>query len=169
MASFFEHFASLPDPRVERTRLRKLTDILFITIAAVLSGCDDCNEIDLYGATKEEWLRNYLELPGGIPSHDTFNRVFSLLDCEALRECFLSWVQDLAQLTEGEVVSIDGKRRCSSGEDGKRSLIHLVCAWSEANQMMLAQVKVKEKTFDLLLGLRVISILSLLENPCVKV
>jgi len=89
---------------------------LFITIAAVLSGCNDWNEIELYGQTKEEWLRKYLELPGGIPSHDTFNRVFSLLNPDALRECFLSWVEQIAQRTEGEVVSIDGKRLCGSGE-----------------------------------------------------
>ncbi len=149
MSSFFEHFATLPDPRVERTRLHKLSDILFITMAAVLSGCDDWNEIELYGETKEEWLRKYLELPAGIPSHDTFNRVFSLLDPEALRACFLGWVQEVAHLTRGDVVSIDGKRLCSSGEDGKRSLIHLVSAWSEANGMMLAQVKVEEKSNEI--------------------
>lgn len=149
MSSFFEHFGSLADPRVERTRLHKLSDILFITMAAVLSGCDDWNEIELYAEMKEEWLRKYLELPGGIPSHDTFNRVFSLLDPEALRLCFLSWVESVARLTEGEVVSIDGKRLCGSGEDGKRSLIHLVSAWSGANQMVLAQVKVEEKSNEI--------------------
>jgi hypothetical protein len=147
MASFYEHFEALPDPRVERTRLHKLSDILFITMAAVLSGCDDWNEIELYGETKEEWLRKYVELPNGIPSHDTFNRVFSLLDPEALRECFLDWVQSIARLSEGDVVSIDGKRLCSSGEEGKRSFIHLVSAWSEANEMMLAAVKVEEKSW----------------------
>jgi predicted transposase YbfD/YdcC len=161
MSSFFEHFASLPDPRVERTRLHKLSDILFITLAAVLSGCDDWNEIELYGKTKEEWLREYLELPSGIPSHDTFNRVFSLLDAEALRACFLSWVEEVACLTKGEVVSIDGKRLCSSGEDGKRSLIHLVSAWSEANQLMLAAVKVKEKTNEITAIPTLLSVLEL--------
>jgi predicted transposase YbfD/YdcC len=165
MASFFEHFASLPDPRVERTRLHKLSDILFITMAAVLSGCDDWNEIELYGETKEEWLRNYLELPSGIPSHDTFNRVFSLLDPEALRQCFLCWVQEVASLTKGEVVSIDGKWLCSSGEDGKRSLIHLVSAWSEANQMMLAQVKVEEKTNEITAIPTLLKVLEL--NGCI--
>jgi hypothetical protein len=72
MSSFFEHFDILADPRVERTKLHKLSDILFITIAAVLSGCEDWNEIELYAETKEEWLRKYLELPNGIPSHDTW-------------------------------------------------------------------------------------------------
>jgi predicted transposase YbfD/YdcC len=165
MSSFFEHFASLPDPRVERTRLHKLSDILFITMAAVLSGCDDWNEIELYGESKEEWLRNYLELPSGIPSHDTFNRVFSLLDPEALRECFLSWVQEVASLTKGEVISIDGKRLCSSGEDGKRSFIHLVSAWSESNQMMLGEVKVEEKTNEITAIPTLLSVLEL--NGCI--
>ncbi len=149
MSSFFAHFASLPDPRVERTRLHKLSDILFITMAAVLSGCDDWNEIELYGESKQEWLSRYLELPNGIPSHDTFNRVFSLLDAEALRQCFLSWVEEVACLTKGEVVSIDGKRLCSSGEEGKRCFIHLLSAWSEANQMMLAEMKVEEKSNEI--------------------
>ncbi len=149
MCSFFEHFADLPDPRLERTKQHKLSDILFITIAAVLSGCDDWNAIELYGETKEEWLRKYLELPNGIPSHDTFNRLFAALDSTALRECFLSWVQSVVSVTEGEVVSIDGKRLCASGEQGKRSLIHLVSAWSEANHMVLAQYKVEDKSNEI--------------------
>jgi predicted transposase YbfD/YdcC len=149
MSSFFEHFETLPDPRIDRTKRHNLSDILFITIAAVLSGCDDWNEIELYGQTKEEWLRKYLELPGGIPSHDTFNRVFSLLDPDALRECFLNWIEQIASLTEGEVVSIDGKRLCGSGEDGKRSIIHMVSAWSEANSLVLAQVKVDDKSNEI--------------------
>lgn len=149
MASFLEHFDALPDPRVERTKLHKLSDILFITIAAVLSGCDDWNEIELYGETKEEWLRKYLELANGIPSHDTFNRVFSLLDPEALRQCFLSWVESIASLTKGAVVSIDGKRLCGSGQDGKRSIVHMVSAWSGANSLVLAQVKVEDKSNEI--------------------
>lgn len=149
MSSFFEHFETLPDPRIERTRRHNLSDILFITIAAVLSGCDDWNEIELYGETKEPWLRKYLELAGGIPSHDTFNRVFSLLEPDALRECFLSWIEQVARLTGGEVVSIDGKRLCGSGEDGKRSIIHMVSAWSSANSLVLAQVKVDDKSNEI--------------------
>jgi predicted transposase YbfD/YdcC len=149
MPSFFEHFESLPDPRLDRTKLHKLSDILFITIAAVLSGCDDWNEIEFYGQSKEEWLRQYLELPNGIPSHDTFNRVFSLLDASALQACFIGWVQSIVQLSKGEVVSIDGKRLCGSGKDGKHAVIHMVSAWSEANQLVLAQYKVEDKSNEI--------------------
>ena len=80
MGNFFEHFATLPDPRVERSKRHKLCDIVFIAIASVLSGCDDWNEMELYGKAKYEWLKNYLELPNGIPSHYTFNRVFAALN-----------------------------------------------------------------------------------------
>ena len=80
MSSFIDFFDSLSDPRVERTRKHKLIDILVITIAAVISGCDDWNEIELYGNSKLEWLKGFLKLPEGIPSHDTFNRVFAMLD-----------------------------------------------------------------------------------------
>lgn len=149
MASFFEHFVNLPDPRLERSKLHKLSDILFITMAAVLSGCDDWNEIELYGQTKEEWLRGYLELPNGIPSHDTFNRVFSLLDPSALQACFLSWVQDIAHLTKGDIISIDGKRLCGSGQQGGKSIIHMMSAWSEANHLVLAQYKVEDKSNEI--------------------
>src|SRR5438093_10992138 len=123
MGTFFEHFASLPDPRVDRTKRSRLRrdDIVFIAVAAVLSGCDDWMEMELYGKAKYDWLKNYLELPNGIPSHDTFNRLFAALNPAAFQDCFLSWVQSVAQLTEGSLVSIDGKRLCSSGLNGSKS------------------------------------------------
>lgn len=160
MSSFFDHFADLPDPRVERTKQHKLSDILFITMAAVLSGCDDWNAIELYGQTKEEWLRKYLELPNGIP-WDTFNRVFAALDATALQACFLSWVKSVASVTQGDVVSIDGKRLCGSGEDGKRSIIHMVSAWSEANALVLAQTKVADKSNEITAVPTLLNVLSL--------
>lgn len=149
MTSFVELFSSLPDPRVERTRKHKLIDILVITIAAVLSGCDDWNEIELYGNSKKEWLKTFLELPEGIPSHDTFNRVFAMLDPEALQKHFLSWVQSVAAISEGQIISMDGKRLCGSGKDGSKSIIHLVSAWSSANNLVLAQTKVEDKTNEI--------------------
>ncbi|MBD0296255.1 MAG: ISAs1 family transposase [Flavisolibacter sp.] len=149
MSSFIDFFDSLSDPRVERTRKHKLIDILIITIAAVLSGCDDWNEIELYGNSKEEWLKTFLELPEGIPSHDTFNRVFAMLDPEELQKRFLSWVQSVAIITDGQVVSLDGKRLCGSGKDGSKSIIHMVSAWSNANNMVLAQTKVDDKSNEI--------------------
>ncbi len=103
----------------------------------------------LYSQSKEGWLRNYLELPHGIPSHDTFNRVFAALDPCALQEYFLNWVQSIAQLTKGDVVSIDGKRLCGSEQNGCKSIIHMVSAWSEANEIVLAQYKVGDKSNEI--------------------
>ena len=149
MGTFFEHFASLPDPRIDRTKRHKLCDIVFIAIASVLSGCDDWNDMELYGKAKYDWLKNYLELPHGIPSHDTFNRLFAALNPTAFQECFLSWVQSVAQLTEGTLVSIDGKRLCSSGVNANKSIVHLVSAWCEANHLMLAHCKVDDKSNEI--------------------
>ncbi len=109
------HFADLDDPRVERTKLHPLINILTIALCAVICGAESWDDIAAFGRARAAWFGTFLTLPYGIPSHDTFNRVFSLLAPEALRGCFLNWVQPIAQVTEGEVVSIDGKRLCSSG------------------------------------------------------
>lgn len=146
MLSFFD---SLTDPRVERTKLHTLKDIIGITICAVLSGCDDWEEIEMYGRGKEQWLKQFLSLPNGIPSHDTFNRVFASLCPEQLRSCFMDWVQSIAQITEGRVVNIDGKRLCNSGTGGVKGFIHMVSAWCNANNMVLGQVKTDEKSNEI--------------------
>lgn len=127
MPSFVEFFETLADPRVERTKRHKLSDILFITIAAVLSGCDDWNDIELYGQSKQCWLSQYLELPNGIPSHDTFNRVFAAFDPLALQQCFSILVQSIATHSLGDIVSIDGKRICGNKAAGENDYItHLL-------------------------------------------
>ncbi len=143
MQSFKEHFSSIADPRVDRTKKHKLIDILFITIAAVLCGCDEWEEIELYAEKKQAWLRKYIELPNGIPSHDTINRVISAIDPNAMQQCFVQWVASIATLSKSEVVSIDGKRLCSSGQDGKAAIVHMVSAWSSANHLVLGSYKVE--------------------------
>lgn len=142
-------FDSLLDPRVERTRLHSLKDILALTICAVLSGCNDWEEIELYGISKEKWLKTFLVLPHGIPSHDTINRVFSALDTKDLQKCFIDWVQSIAGISNGKVISIDGKRLCNGGADGKKSIIHMVSAWSNATNMVMGQVKTDDKSNEI--------------------
>lgn len=149
MTGIMEYFKTLPDPRIDRKKLHKLHDIIFITIAAVICGANDWEDIEEFGELNYEWLKTVLELPNGIPSHDTFNRVFSLLDTAALQQCFISWVQSVAQISEGRIISIDGKRMCNSGESGSKAIIHMVSAWSNANNMVLAQQKVNDKSNEI--------------------
>jgi predicted transposase YbfD/YdcC len=146
MLSFFD---ILTDPRVERTKLHALKDIIGLTICAVLSGCDDWEEIELYGQSKQTWLKQFLSLPNGIPSHDTINRVFAALDPQELKDCFINWVQSVAAITDGRVINIDGKRLCNSGCDGKKGFIHMVSAWCNANNMVMGQVKTDEKSNEI--------------------
>ena len=100
----------MKDPRVERTRYHNLNDIIFIAIAAVLSGAESWNEIEFYGEMKEEWLKEVLELPNGIPSHDTFNRLFSALDPDEFEKCFLNWIKSVNEITKGGWLALMGKR-----------------------------------------------------------
>ena len=149
MASIMEHFGNIPDPRIDRKKLHKLGDIIFITIGAVICGCDTWEDIEEWAEIRQGWLSTLLELPNGIPSHDTINRVFSLIDPQALQQSFIEWVKSVSVVTEGELISIDGKRLCNSGENGSRSIIHMVSAWSNANNMVLAQQKVQEKSNEI--------------------
>jgi len=99
-------FSALQDPRVERTKLHQLLDIITIAICAVICGADDWSEIELFGESKLEFFKSFLPLPNGIPSHDTFNRVFARLDPEQFRECFLGWVQDLVCSSSGQIKGV---------------------------------------------------------------
>lgn len=128
----------------------KLLDIIGLTICAVICGADTWVDIEEYGKAKEKWLKKFLELANGIPSHDTIARLFAALDPEALQECFLSWVKAVAQLNEGEIIPIDGKTlRRSYGEGGKKGAIHMVSAWASQNHLVLGQVKVDEKSNEI--------------------
>ena len=161
MRNPMEHFSSLTDPRVERTREHLLEDIIFITIAAVICGCENWNEIESYGESKQEWLSGFLRLPGGIPSHDTFNRVFSAIDSLAFEACFVEWVKEIAELTDGEIISIDGKTVRGSRGKGAKSAIHMVSAWAGTNNMVLGQVKTAEKSNEITAIPKLLSILEL--------
>ena len=149
MENPLKYFAELRDPRVERNREHLLEEILLIAIAAVLSGAESWNDIAEYGEDKLAWLKTFLTLPSGIPSHDKFNRVFAALDPEQLENGFVAWVSSIAKRTAGEVVAIDGKSMCGTRETGKRTLVHMVSAWAASNGLVLAQRKVEEKSNEI--------------------
>jgi predicted transposase YbfD/YdcC len=149
--SIGRHFATLTDPRIERAKEHRLLDIITITLCAVLCGADDWVAIETFGHAKEAWLRTFLALPGGIPSHDTFGRVFARLDPTEFRACFLAWVQAVSgsEVADG-VVAIDGKtaRRSHDHSQGKAAL-HLVSAWASANALVLGQVATDQKANEI--------------------
>ncbi|MDR2621728.1 MAG: ISAs1 family transposase, partial [Dysgonamonadaceae bacterium] len=149
MQTPISYFTELTDPRVDRTKAHLMEDIIFITIAAVICGAETWNDIENYGKSKESWLRQYLQLSHGIPSHDTFNRIFSALDPDEFEQAFLSWIKDISELTDGDVVSIDGKTICGSRDSKSKRAVHIISAWSKANQLSLGQIKVDEKSNEI--------------------
>jgi predicted transposase YbfD/YdcC len=147
---FIAYFSILPDPRVDRTKKHKLIDILFIAVCTILCGGEDFTDMESFGEAKEEWLRKFLELPHGIPSHDTFGRVFALLDPQAFGECFLRWSAALHEATQGEVIALDGKTvRHSFDTASGQSALHLVSAWATENGIALGQLKVDGKSNEI--------------------
>lgn len=145
-----EHFAALPDPRIERNKRHLLIDILTIAVCAVISGADTFEDIEIYGNGKKQWLSTFLELPHGIPSHDTFNRVLSRLNPKKFQECFVAWIAGIAEATKGELIAFDGKtlRRSFDRASGKAA-IHMVSAWAARNRLVLGQVKVADKSNEI--------------------
>ena len=145
-----EHFASLEDPRIDRTRLHSLLSIVTIAICAVIAGAQSWNDIEEFGQACEDFFADFLDLPAGIPSHDTFNRVFAALDPAQFRECFNSWMRAVAGVLPTQVVALDGKtiRRSHWREVGKGP-IHMVSAWASENRLVLANIKVDEKTNEI--------------------
>jgi predicted transposase YbfD/YdcC len=140
--SVARHFAKLPDPRVRRRCRHQLIDIVVIAICGVICGADDWQEIELFGRHREAWLRRFLALPHGVPSHDTFERVFDRIDPEAFHACFQQWVQTLADLVGARQIAIDGKTLCGSANAGIGAL-QVVSAWATAQHLTLGQVAVE--------------------------
>jgi predicted transposase YbfD/YdcC len=150
IGSLEEHFGDLPDPRVERTREHKLLDIVIITICAVICAADSWTDVEAFGHAKLDWLKGFVELPNGIPSHDTFGRVFGMLNPDEFERRFLEWIQAVSVLLPGQVIAIDGKtlRRSHDRTLGKKA-IHMVSAWASANHLVLAQRAVDEKSNEI--------------------
>lgn len=142
-------FGQIPDFRRQHKRLYDLESILVIGIVSVLCGANSWDEMEEYARSKEEFLRTFLDLPNGIPSHDTFNRVFSNIDSDKFEACFMDWVSSLAELEPREIIAIDGKTIKGAKSNGSKSPVHMVSAWSSANHMVLGQVKVNEKSNEI--------------------
>lgn len=145
-----EHFAALDDPRVERTRLHPLLSIIAIAICAVIGGAESWDDVEEFGEAKVEWLATFLDLPHGITSHDTFNRVFAALDPVRFQHGFQTWMQAVTIILPAEVIALGGKtvRGSHDGSSGKRA-IHMVSAWAATNRLVLAQIKVDDKSNEI--------------------
>jgi hypothetical protein len=150
-ASIVTHFQSLEDPRIERTKKHHLLDILVIALCTLLTGGEGFQDMELFGRSKRTWLQTFLTLPHGIPSHDTFGRVFARLNPRRFQECFLSWTQAVAQLTHGALVSLDGKTvKASLDRATAASPLHMVSAWcSENGGLVVGQIKTDTKSNEI--------------------
>ncbi len=145
-----QHFATLTDPRIDHSKRHQLLDLLTIALCAIISGADEWVAMEAYGKAKREWFATFLDLPNGIPSHDTFGRVFAALDPDQFQHCFLAWVQSTVALTDGAVVACDGKTvRRSHDRDAGKAAIHMVSAWASENRLVLGQQAVGEKSNEI--------------------
>lgn len=149
-ASIVDHFKELVDPRIERNKKHSLIDIIVLTICAVITGSETWEEIEDYGHYKEEWLKSFLPLANGIPSHDTIRRLFIRLNPEELQRCFISWIEAVRDLIAGDVIAVDGKTLRRSGEQvSGKSPIHMVSAWAAGSGLILGQKKTAEKSNEI--------------------
>ena len=150
VVEILKHFEHLDDPRADANREHKLGDIITIAILAVICGANHWTQVENFGQGKHKWLSTFLELPSGIPSHDTFNRVFARLDPDQFRQGFISWVNAIRKAISEEVIAIDGKqnRRTHDKSLGKKA-IHMVSAWASQNELVFGQIKVDNKSNEI--------------------
>jgi predicted transposase YbfD/YdcC len=147
-SSLIAHFQALPDPRVNRTKDHELIDVLVIAICTLLCAGETFNDMEDFGHAKQDWFKTFLTLGNGIPSHDTFNRVFAALDPKHFLECFLKWTQSVRQAVPQEIVALDGKAlRRALAKD--QSVQYVVSAWAEGNGLVLGQLKVADKSNEI--------------------
>mgnify|MGYP001002102782 FL=1 len=159
-------FTKVTDPRIERSKRHKLIDIILLAICGVICGADSWVDIEMYGKAKKEWLETFLELPNGIPSHDTFGRVFAAIDPDEFEKSFREWVQTIHKLTRGQVIALDGKQlRGSQESETGRSAIYMVSAWASENQLVLGQQKVDDKSNEITAIPKLLKILEI--NGCI--
>ena len=149
--TFFVHFKPLEDPRADiHVRRHNFHDILVMAVLGTICGADGWTEICEFAEAKLDWLKTFLELPNGVPSHDTFGRVFSLLDAEVFETCFLAWITSLSIDLQNEIISIDGKSLRGSHDKKKEvKMLHVVSAWASKNRVLLGQVKTDEKSNEI--------------------
>jgi predicted transposase YbfD/YdcC len=148
--SLLQHLAIISDPRQQGKVEHKLSDILFLAIVAVIGGAEGWEEIEDFGIDHLDWLRQYGDFENGVPVHDTIARVMGMISAKQLQKCFAAWMKDCHEATEGDVIAIDGKTLRRSYNKGKRKgAIHMVSAFSAANQVVLGQVKTAEKSNEI--------------------
>jgi predicted transposase YbfD/YdcC len=150
-ASIVEHFHTLEDPRIERTKKHLLLDILVIAVCTLLTGGEGFQDMELFGKSKRTWLQTFLALPHGIPSHDTFGRVFARLNPKRFQECFLSWTRAVAQFTHGALISLDGKTvKASFDRATASSPLHMLSAWcSDNGGLVIGQMRTETKSNEI--------------------
>jgi predicted transposase YbfD/YdcC len=148
--TLFEKVGEIKDPRVERTKLHSLKDILVMAVCGTICGADNWEEIAEFGESKREWFATFLELENGIPSHDTFRRVFILLDNVELKSLFIDWISSTVKLSKGSLVNIDGKNLRGSKEPSKgKKALNVVSAWASEQSVVLGQVRCEEKSNEI--------------------
>jgi predicted transposase YbfD/YdcC len=149
-ADFLSHFSVLPDPRIDHTKKHNLVDIVFIAICTIICGGETYIDMEVFGKAKIGWLSKYLELPNGIPSHDTFRRVISLIDPQSFADCFMAWTRAIHVATKGEVIALDGKTLCHTFDTVTgQGALHVVSAWATKAGLALGQVRVDSRSNEI--------------------
>jgi predicted transposase YbfD/YdcC len=147
--TYFYFFKDITDPRADN-KIHLLEDIFTVTLLAVICGCQDWDEVEIYGKCKEEFLKTFLKLPNGVPSSDTYERVFKKIKPDEFEDAFIKWVNHLCMKKSNGLINIDGKTLRGSFKKGlSKSAIHMISAWSNENQMVLGQFKVDSKTNEI--------------------